>query len=374
MKKLKKIVSLGTSNAISAIEHAIKHWGKRENLSLHRVFKYPVSGKLLSEEDVVRIINCDAYLVDGTWGSTSPKRQKYKTADIEKDKYGKVIDFNRFAWMEYVNLQASRLTTKYRKPLLVTESATLSRIKCNYIDIWYKKSPPRYYRMGLGQWTYGKTKWCKVRGAVEQKSATYPHDYESNKWGSLQRLDSMIHLTERANIGVKIYNIYNHQWKNNKDKDGAVLIVPGLEHDPTSSIPVSEFIKTSVEKVRKATTRKILVKPHPHSKIVIQDLVKDVEVVSKDISLNSIIDKVYCGVLGESTSIFQLINLGIPCITSQYNFGVELKNTNIDKIEDLYYATPKELLDWYKMVSYTEFTIQEFDSPLIFPYIKELIQ
>ena len=101
---------------------------------------------------------------------------------------------------------------------------------------------------------------------------------------------------------------------------------------------------------------------------------KDVEVVPKNIPLNSIIDKVYCGVLGESTSIFQLINLGIPCITSQYNFGVELKNTNIDKIEDLYYATPKELLDWYKMVSYTEFTIQEFDSPLIFPYIKELIQ
>ena len=367
-----KIVSLGTSNAISAITLAIKQYGKKQNLSIYRIFKKP--GKALFENDVFNLKNCDAYLVDGTWGSTSPERQKYKTVDIEKDKYGKIIDFKRFAWMEYINLQANLLAKKYNKPLLVTESATLSRVKCNYINIWYKKTGPRYYRMGLGQWTYGKTKWCKVRGVVEQKSATYPNDYESNKWGSLQRLDSMIHLTEKINKGVKIDNIYNHKWKNNKDKDGAVLIMPGLEHDPTSSIPVSEFIKTSVEKVRKATTRKILVKPHPHSKIVIQDLVKDVEVVSKDITLNSIIDKVYCGVLGESTSIFQLINLGIPCITSQYNFGVELKNTNIDKIEDLYYATPKELLAWYKMVSYTEFTIQEFDSPLIFPYIKELIQ
>jgi len=79
-------------------------------------------------------------------------------------------------------------------------------------------------------------------------------------------------------------------------------------------------------------------------------------------------------VLGESTSIFQLINLGIPCITSKYNFGVELENTNIDKIEDLYYAKPEEVLEWYKMVSYTEFTLQEFDSDKIFPYIKELIQ
>ena len=346
-----KIVSLGTSNAISAIEHSIKHWGKKENLSLHRIFKYPVS-KLLSEEDVVRIINCDAYLVDGTWGSTSPKRQKYKTADLEKDKFGKVIDFNRFAWMEYVNLKASSLSKKYRKPLLVTESATLSRIKCNYIDTWYKKTGPRYYRMGKNQWTYGKTKWCKPL--------------------NFQRLNNMIMLTHRYNPDVTLDNIYNHQWKNNKD--GAVLIVPGLEHDPTSSMPVSEFIKTTVEKVRKATTRKILVKPHPHSKIDPQDLVWGVEVVPRDVTLNSIIDRVYCGVLGESTSIFQLINLGIPCITSKYNFGVELENTNIDKIEDLYYAEPEEVLEWYKMVSYTEFTLKEFDSDIILHYIKELIQ
>jgi len=348
---LKKIVSLGTSNAISAIEHAIKQWGKGHNISLYRIFKRPVS-KLLSEEDVVRIINCDAFLVDGTWGSTSPKRQKYKTVDIEKDKDGKVIDFNRFAWMEYVNLQASRLSKKYRKPLIVTESATLSRIKCNYIDTWYKKTGPRYYRMGKNQWTYGKTKWCEPL--------------------NLQRLNNMIMLTTRYNPEVKLENIYNHQWKNNKD--GAVLIVPGLEHDPTSSMPVPEFIKTTVEKVRKATTRKILVKAHPHSKIVIEDLVEDVEVVDRDVTLNTIIDRVYCGVLGESTSIFQLINLGIPCITSKYNFGVELENTNIDKIEDLYYAEPEEVLEWYKMVSYTEFTLKEFDSDTILHYIKELIQ
>ena len=344
-----KIVSLGTSNAISAIAFAIKQWGKGHNISLYRIFKKP--GKALSEEDVDNLKNCDAYLVNGTWGSTSPQRQKYKTVDIEKDKDGKIIDFKRFAWMEYINLQANLLSKKYNKPLLVTESATLSRIKCNYIDTWYKKTGPRYYRMGKNQWTYGKTKWCKPL--------------------NFQRLNNMIMLTERYNSEVKLENIYNHQWKNNKD--GAVLIVPGLEHDPTSSMPVPEFIKTTVEKVRKATTRKILVKAHPHSKIVIEDLVEDVEVVDRDISLNSIIDKVYCGVLGESTSIFQLINLGIPCITSKYNFGVELENTNIDKIEDLYYAKPEEVLEWYKMVSYTEFTLQEFDSDKIFPYIKELI-
>ena len=74
-----KIVSLGTSNAISAIEHSIKHWGKKENLSLHRIFKYPVS-KLLSEEDVVKVgevvddlkmnlVDDPEYLKDGILGS-----------------------------------------------------------------------------------------------------------------------------------------------------------------------------------------------------------------------------------------------------------------------------------------------------------------
>ena len=110
-----KIVSLGTSNAISAIAFAIKQWGRKQNLSIYRIFKKP--GKALSEEDVDNLKNCDAYLVDGTWGSTSPQRQKYKTVDIQKDQDGKIIDFKRFAWMEYINLQANLLSKKYNKPL-----------------------------------------------------------------------------------------------------------------------------------------------------------------------------------------------------------------------------------------------------------------
>ena len=37
--KMLKIVSLGTSNAISAIAFAIKQWGRKQNLSIYRIFK-----------------------------------------------------------------------------------------------------------------------------------------------------------------------------------------------------------------------------------------------------------------------------------------------------------------------------------------------
>ena len=74
---------------------------------------------------------------------------------------------------------------------MVTESATLSRIKCNHIDTWYKSTGPRYYRMSLGHWTYGKGKWCQVKDD--------------------SRLNNLIALTKQFHQDIKLDNIYNHQ-------------------------------------------------------------------------------------------------------------------------------------------------------------------
>ena len=346
-----KIVSLGTSNTISAIEQAIRNWGREFKFSLYRILE--TQNKVLSPKDVSNIKDCNAYLIDGTWGSTNPARQKYKTADVERTKYGVLIEdkFVRSAWMEYINTQANLLSKQYNKPLLVTESATLSRIKCNHIDTWYKRTGPRYYRMSLGHWTYGKGKWCQVKDD--------------------SRLNNLIALTKQFHQDIKLDNIYNHQWKNNKD--GAVLIVPGLEYDPTSTVPVEDFIKQSVKEIRKITQRKILIKPHPKSKIDIKKLVKDVEVVPNETNFNKIKDRIYCAVISESTSIFQLINLGIPCITSKYSFGYDISLSDISKLENLYLASSEEVYEWYKRISYTEFTDEEFGTRTILPYIKELL-
>ena len=350
---MKKIVAFGSGNALAAICGVINS-NSQSDMSVHRVVE--VKDKPISLEDLYWIKNADAYLVDGTWGSTNPARQWKPDkiyAEDSKLAHGRPSTGVRSARMEFINVFVQELAKMYNKKVIVTESATLSRIKCNYIDSWYKNTGPRYYRMGLGHWTYGRTKWCKVDNSKPS------------------RLHTMIEKTEKKNK-IKLQNIEPHQWKNNKD--GAVLIMPGLEYDPTSSVSVPEFIKTSVERVRLATNRKIIVKPHPLSKIVVKDLVKDVEVLPRETKLRTIVDRVYCGVLGESTSIFELINLGIPCITSKWNFGIKLNNTSIDRIEKIYYATPLEVLNWYKMVSHTEFDMEEFNSHLIIPYIKELLQ
>ena len=42
-------------------------------------------------------------------------------------------------------------------------------------------------------------------------------------------------------------------------------------------------------------------------------------------------------------------------------------------IEELYYASPDEVLEWYKEMSYTEFTTAEMSSKVICEYIRELI-
>jgi len=377
---MKKIVAFGSGNALAAICGVINS-NPQSDMSVYRVseemsvvhndkttnfYLTLPDGKQIAKtlhrsplllEDLYWIKNADAYLVDGTWGSTNPKRQ-WKPAKIYREEernlyHGRPSTGVRSARMEFMNVFVQELAKMYNKKVIVTESATLSRIKCNYIDSWYKNTGPRYYRMGLGHWTYGRTKWCKVDNSKPS------------------RLHTMIEKTEKKNK-IKLQNIEPHQWKNNKD--GAVLIMPGLEYDPTSSVSVPEFIKTSVERVRLATNRKIIVKPHPLSKIVVKDLVKDVEVLPRETKLRTIVDRVYCGVLGESTSIFELINLGIPCITSKWNFGIKLNNTSIDRIEKIYYATPLEVLNWYKMVSHTEFDMSEFNSHLIIPYIKELLR
>ena len=349
-----KIVGFGSSNPIQAINQGVEDFGDQFGVSLHRVSVEENNiNTPINLEDLYWIKNADAYLVDGTWGSKNPARHWKPDkiyAEDSKLAHGRPNTAIRSARMEFINVWVQELSKLYDKKVIVTESPTLSRIKVNYKDIWYKNSDPRYYRMGLGHWTYGRTKWCQGENSA--------------------RLNSMIDLIE-SNNKIKIDNIHNHKWKNNKD--GAVLIVPGLEYDPTSSISVDEFIKNSVEKVREATSRRILVKAHPLSQLVIQDLVKGVEVIPNDVNFQHIVDKVYCAVLSESTSIFQLINLGIPCITSKWNFGFRLRNHKIDKIEELYYATPEEVLEWYKMLSYTEFELSEFSSPMIFPFIKELL-
>jgi len=324
-----KIVQFDKSKAVTSITQALKDNHEIINLSNTDSFNY---------KDFYDMKTCDFFLNNGTFGSNHPKRQWLPDANNHK-----------MAVMNHRNELVNMFAYHFNKKIIHIESATLSRMKCNYVNNFYKQIPPRYYRMGLNHWVYSKTKWCKpIKG----------------------RLEKTISLIESAN-NIKFTNVHNHQWKNNKD--GYILILPGLEDDPTSSIPVAEFVAQTVHWIKQVTDRKIVVKAHPHSKLTYDNL--NVEVMTGDSKIVDIAKDVYCAILDSSTSIFELTELGIPTITTEHSFGVGLGNTDYRKVENLHYANSNEVLNWFEQMASTEFLMSEFgNEEFILPRIMELLE
>jgi len=323
-----KIVKFDKSKAPTAIANALK--GKHEIIDLSDVTAF-------GYEHFWHMKSSDFFLNNGTFGSKHPKRQWLPNAENHK-----------MAVMNHRNEMVNMFAKHFNKNIIHLESATLSRMKCNYINKFYKVIPPRFYRMGLNHWVFSHTKWCKpIKG----------------------RLEKNLKLIEEENK-FTFKNVFNHQWKNNKD--GYIVILPGLEDDPTSSIPVAEFVAQTVHWIKKATNRKIVVKAHPHSKLTYENL--GVEVMTGPTRLTDLAKDLYCAVLDSSTSIFELTELGIPTITTQHSFGVGLGNTDYTKIENLHYASSEEVLKWYEQMASTEFLMSEFaDEDFITPRIMELL-
>jgi len=323
-----KIVKFDKSKAPTALAEALK--GKHEIIDLSDVEKFRYS-------HFYHMKNCDFFLNNGTFGSNHPKRL------WEPD-----VDNHKMAVMNHRNDLVNMFANHYGKKIIHFESATLSRMKCNYVNRFYKQIAPRFYRMGLNHWVFSKTKWCKpIKG----------------------RLEKNLKLIEDEN-NFTFQNVFNHKWKNNKN--GYILILPGLEDDPTSSVPVAEFVAQTVHWIKQVTARKIVVKAHPHSKLTYDDL--DVEVMTGDSRIVDLAKDVYCAILDSSTSIFELTELGIPTITTQHSFGVGLGNTDYRKVESLHYASSEEVLKWYEQMASTEFLMSEFaDEDFITPKIMELL-
>jgi len=323
-----KIVKFDKSKAPTAIANALKENHEIIDLSDVDSFNY---------EHFWHMKTSDFFLNNGTFGSTHPKRQWLPDADNHK-----------MAVMNHRNEMVNMFAKHFNKKIIHLESATLSRMKCNYDNRFYKQIPPRFYRMGLNHWVFSHTKWCKpIKG----------------------RLEKNLKLIEEENK-FTFKNVFNHQWKNNKD--GYIVILPGLEDDPTSSVRVDKFVANAVKTIRQYTERKIIVKAHPHSKLTYDNL--DVKVMTGSNRLVDLAKDIYCAVLDSSTSVFELTELGIPAITTEHSFGMLLGNTDYSKIEDLHYASSEEVLNWYEQMASTEFLMSEFaDEDFITPKIMELL-
>ena len=307
----------------------------------------------LTFEDMAKMSQADVYCIQSTFGSTAPYRV-YDPSSI----------FNKNIMLtikNYINSIAAKFASANGKKLIVLESGTLSRLRANFSKASknYLDHLPLYSRMGLNHWCHDKAKWCSPDFTPGTRSL---------------KLDRFISTVVREKGYDPVTNVYDHKWRNNQE--GYILIVGGLEGDPTHSYKsVREYISESYHAIRETSNRAIAFKPHPFSSEKNEDICAEygIAMVDNRKTLSTIQGECYCAVIDNSTSVFELINLGIPCVCSLASFAAPLGNTNLLNVDKLYYASSEEVLKWYQDMAYTEFSDLELYRADMCKYIRELI-
>jgi len=341
-KSTMKITIFNTSKATNILANCIQKYGSSHDLQAHVIT--PEHELELSATDLWHIANSDGILIFGTWGSTHKTRQWYPGCQ------------KKLARLEFANQTAVKLAEIYKRRLIVIETSTFSRIRTNYIESnesHAKSYAPKFYRMGLDHWIYGKTTWAHPSLTGAKRLERFRKDF---------RLHYDIDLSFK-----------DHEWDFNPD--GFVTIFPGLEHDPTSTDPIETWIEDLLKTIPSYTKRRIALKPHPLSEIMYRERFKDFDftLLGQKESLQSLKNQMYCGVLDSSTSVFELLDLGIPCVTSKSSFGAPFGNTDLRAINHLNLKSKDFYFQWAVEMSHTEFRLEEYDTPQIFPYLMYLL-
>lgn len=272
-----------------------------------------------------KFISADALILSGTWGNDL-RKDLYVPKNIPINKIiGKKYSSYRIrsAILDVINSYYIELAKRYKKPIVVFESSTISRAEKNYFNGYSVKS---HYRLSLDSWVYGNGKWL-----------------EESDFPKQQRISA--------------YRLYDHSWKMNEN--GSIYILCGSEIDPTSTMNVKHFLETSISKIRKHTNRMIYIKLHPGSPFVHEyqhlfKLYENVKFISQEIPLKNLYEDMYCAVIDNSTSIFELIDAGIPTYCSSVNFGRALNNIDLETINNPYLASKEEVLHWTNKMCCTE--------------------
>lgn len=308
---------------------------------------------VLSDKELTSFLKSDVVIIGGTWGSELRKQQflpRYEELGPNYIFNHKLNDFfeiklsdkARNAIVDVFNTELVKIAKENNKPLIVLDSATLSRTSLNYNDRYDIKS---YTRIGLDSWIYGDGRW-------------------------LTREDF-----DEVPVISAATRIYDHSW--NMNANGSIYIITGYEADPTSTMPPYEFLEKNISKIRELSDREIVVKIHPNSIIECDSLIESYENVKecdKCSPLKDHYDSMYCAVIDNSTSIFQLIDAGIPTFCSSSNFGVSLGNTEIENIEDPFLADKDRVREWSYDMACTELKKEVFSTEDIDVYIEKLLK
>lgn len=297
----------------------------------------------IPKEYMDHFYNSDAIVLNGTWGN-SLRKELHIPKDFDYGTIGNTYLHykQRSAVLDVLNSHWVDLAKKHNKKIVVFESRTLSRAENNYRETDHKM----HVRVSLDSWVYGDGKWL------------YPKDFDVQQKVNAPRL-------------------YDHSW--NVKGSGSIYIFTGLETDPTSTMPIGDFLESSIKTIRKNTNRRIKIKIHPASKMLgnYQYLIKkykNIKFVDIKKNFKELYDDMYCAVINNSTSIFELIDAGIPVYCSEVNFGKDLKNIDLNTINDPHLASKKEILDWVNKMSYTELPWQHFKNGQVLHYVETLLE
>ena len=336
----------------TALEEYQKTAHDKDNEFVFKIIEFDAEAEDIecwTANDIAELKSSDALITWGTWGSTHRKRQWNARG----------TKFNQ-GLKEVVNQSAIALAKAFNIPHLVAETATLSRARMNHVSVpSFKSLRPTYYRLGAVHWTSKKGRWV------------------SPNW--LQQ-DQLAVLNESMEKFYKTrIDFENHEWRNNKSNAGRIWILPGLEQDPTSTQPVLEWVEESVKKLRRMSKRRIIIRPHPLSDLNFDRIsqnyskVRVQERLQNDLLSNHYAG-MYCAVTDSSTSVFELINAGIPVFTTGDGFGASLGNTDLTRVTKINYASKSEVYDWYRKMSVTEFPLPDWSNGDIIQIMHLLVE
>lgn len=179
--------------------------------------------------------------------------------------------------------------------------------------------------------------------------------------------------------GETRHNLSLKPWK----KDGDYIIVCGqhaLSEQWKRMEPMDEWMLRMCRKIRAHTNRKIILRPHPRF-LVSPDYVKEfsnvlianprkIDGTYDDFDFEKALERCWAVVNHSSGPATTAVMSGVPVFVSPHSlaYDVGLGLDNLDRIEDPVYPNRE---DWINTISYTEWTIDEISSGIVWERLKD---
>lgn len=174
-------------------------------------------------------------------------------------------------------------------------------------------------------------------------------------------------------------------WKHKKDGD--IILMLQLPGDASlRGINLYDWARDAIEKIRKHSNRKIIIRTHPGHGIKDTDefykfathlYMQNINVSvsnGKETPLENDMSNAYCTVTYSSGSGIDSILSGIPTIaTDPGNFAWDVSSRYLSHIENVVKADDKTIKQWLANLAYSQWSIDEMESGIVWKHLEPII-